>query len=189
MDPGDACSDRAPHFIRIYAHVDVQEMKREIQAQPELWEVGTMRQQRIPVQRETSSVCLRSASRAEASSVSIEDIHESGKTRLARRFPVTMHWIETFARLRGRELGRALLAKLKPRGRVYSHIDHGDYYRIRDRFHLVLFSACGSQMICGPREQLMREGELWWFDNKQLHEAFNPSDEDRIHLIFDLSMP
>ena len=32
----------------------------------------------------------------------------------------------------------------------------------------------------------MREGELWWFDNRAVHEAFNDGDEDRIHLIFDL---
>lgn len=176
------------NFVRICADVDVREIKYEIQGRPELWEYGTMRQQRIPAQRETSSICLRSARRAVGSSVCVDDIHESGNTRLARSFPATMRWIESFARQRGRELGRALLAKLRPRGQVYSHIDHGDYYRIRDRFHLVLFSACGSQMVCGARAQLMREGELWWFDNKQPHEAFNPSDEDRVHLIFDLSM-
>ena len=32
----------------------------------------------------------------------------------------------------------------------------------------------------------MREGELWWFDNKQVHEAFNDAQAERIHLIFDL---
>jgi hypothetical protein len=32
----------------------------------------------------------------------------------------------------------------------------------------------------------MQEGELWWFDNKAVHEARNDGQEDRIHLIFDL---
>jgi Aspartyl/Asparaginyl beta-hydroxylase len=183
-----AASDaETPGFLRIYAHVDVRELNCEIRAQPALWGVGKMRQQRIPVQRETSNICLRSARRA-SSSVSIDDIHESGNTRLAREFPATMRWVEAFASQRGRQLGRALLARLRPRGQVYSHIDHGDYYRIRDRYHLVLVSACGSPMTCGKQTQVMREGELWWFDNKQVHAAFNPSDEDRIHLIFDLSI-
>jgi hypothetical protein len=178
----------APAFLCISACVDTQEMRLEIQGQPGLWEVGTLRQRRIPVQRETSSICLRAARRAAAPSAAVEDIHESRDTHLARRFPATMDWIEAFARQRGCQLGRALLAKLKPHGQVYSHIDQGEYYRVRDRFHLVLFSAGGSRMTCGTRTQLMQEGELWWFDNKQLHEAFNPSDQDRIHLIFDLSM-
>jgi hypothetical protein len=32
----------------------------------------------------------------------------------------------------------------------------------------------------------MRTGELWRFDNKALHEAFNGGAGDRIHFIFDL---
>ena len=32
----------------------------------------------------------------------------------------------------------------------------------------------------------MKEGELWWFDNDRMHEAFNDGDQDRIHMIFDL---
>jgi hypothetical protein len=32
----------------------------------------------------------------------------------------------------------------------------------------------------------MREGELWWFDNKQPHDSVNASDEWRIHVIFDI---
>jgi aspartyl/asparaginyl beta-hydroxylase (cupin superfamily) len=41
-------------------------------------------------------------------------------------------------------------------------------------------------MRCGDEEIAMHEGELWWFDNKEEHEARNDSDHDRIHLIFDL---
>ncbi len=33
---------------------------------------------------------------------------------------------------------------------------------------------------------VMREGELWVFDNKALHEARNPTNEPRVHLIFDV---
>ena len=32
----------------------------------------------------------------------------------------------------------------------------------------------------------MKEGELWWFDNDQMHEAHNDGDQDRIHMIFDM---
>ena len=41
-------------------------------------------------------------------------------------------------------------------------------------------------MKAGDEEIRMREGELWWFDNDQMHEAVNDGDEDRIHIIFDL---
>jgi aspartyl/asparaginyl beta-hydroxylase (cupin superfamily) len=29
-------------------------------------------------------------------------------------------------------------------------------------------------------------GELWWFNNKLLHEAYNPGDTWRVHVIFDI---
>ena len=178
---------RAARFIRISSQVSIQEIRREILSQPDLWGLNTNRQQQIAVQRETESVFLRSAKRSENSSASINDVHESEKTRLAARFPATMRWVETFARQQGCELGRVLLAKLGPRGQVYRHIDHGEYYKVHDRYHLVLLSTRGSQMTCDDEVRIMREGELWWFDNKQAHESHNPSDEDRIHLIFDLS--
>ena len=57
---------------------------------------------------------------------------------------------------------------------------------MRDRYHLVLRSAAGSWLKAGDEEVRMREGELWWFDNKQMHEAMNDGDQDRIHMIFDL---
>ncbi len=35
----------------------------------------------------------------------------------------------------------------------------------------------------------MKEGEVWWFDNQVSHEAINYSDEDRVHVIFDVLSP
>jgi aspartyl/asparaginyl beta-hydroxylase (cupin superfamily) len=78
-----------------------------------------------------------------------------------------------------------MFAKLKPNGQVYPHVDAGAYYALRHRFHLVIQSR-GSLMKCGGEEVVMNEGELWAFDNKKQHEAFNESADSRIHLIFDL---
>lgn len=55
-------------------------------------------------------------------------------------------------------------------GRVYPHVARGEHYRARDRFHVILAS------------------ELWWFDNKQVHEARNDSVSERIHLIFEFEL-
>ncbi|MBW4562288.1 MAG: aspartyl/asparaginyl beta-hydroxylase domain-containing protein [Mojavia pulchra JT2-VF2] len=103
-----------------------------------------------------------------------------------KEFPVVMNWVEEFVAEIGGELGRVNIVRLAPKGRVYSHIDHGEYYRLRDRYHLVLQSQSGSWMKCGSEEAVMHKGELWWFDNKQPHEAFNPSEQWRIHIIFNV---
>ena len=63
------------------------------------------------------------------------------------------------------------------------------YYRIRDRLHLVLKSADGSPLTAADETVVMREGELWAFNNKVLHSAANPSEHSRAHLIFDLLPP
>ena len=79
-----------------------------------------------------------------------------------------------------------MLVALLPKRKVAPHVDLGAYYRIRDRFHLVLASPGGSPVTAGDETIVMRPGELWAFDNKKRHWASNPSDEPRVHLIFDV---
>jgi len=40
--------------------------------------------------------------------------------------------------------------------------------------------------MAGGECVVMREGELWAFNNKAEHDARNPTDEQRVHLIFDV---
>ena len=41
-------------------------------------------------------------------------------------------------------------------------------------------------MRCEDEQVIMRENELWWFDNNRTHDSRNDSDEWRVHLIFDM---
>lgn len=174
------------NFRLMSSDCDIEVLRAEIVAQPEMWQVNTTRQNTLTVQRETESVFLRAARRAENSAIALEDTHDSGPTQHAKRYPRTLEWVMEFARKRNGQLGRVILARLKPHGHVYRHFDRGEYYRVRDRYHLVISSAAGSLMRCADDEVVMREGELWWFDNKKPHESFNHSEEGRIHLIFDV---
>jgi len=185
----DACASETiayANFEKVSASIDIRQMRREVLSQPEMWRISTTRQDKIAAQRETESVFLRSAVPPRDASKRLEDVHESRPTPHAAKYPAIVDWAHAFARSQGKRIGRMLLAKLKPRGQVYRHVDGGEYYQPRDRYHLVLVSDAGSGMICGDEDVIMRQGELWWFDNKQPHEASNPSDSDRIHLIFDL---
>ena len=62
----------------------------------------------------------------------------------------------------------------------------GEYYAVRNRYHLVLDGPEGSTLEAGGERIHPKTGELWCFDNKQEHSAENPGSKDRIHLIFDL---
>ena len=173
-------------FERIRKEVDIEALLAEIARQPEMWSRDTSRQTKLRVQRETNSIPIRSLKSSEIGDGERRDVHGSRYTSIASSFPAFVAFLETIGEERDGQLSRARIVRLPPGKRIYRHIDRGEYYKPRDRYHLVLESADGSYMAAGDEEVRMRAGELWWFDNKQPHEAANDSDQDRIHLIFDL---
>ena len=175
------------HFTRIDQEVNVEPLLAELDAAPEMWFADTSRQRKIRCQRNTRSIFLRAPRKPlPPGAKNANDVHESRVARSARKFPRTLAWCESVADTLSGTLGRATLVALLPHGRVLPHIDAGAYYRIRDRFHLVLRSAGGSPLAAGDERVVMRPGELWAFNNKARHWADNPSDESRVHLIFDV---
>jgi hypothetical protein len=174
------------HFRRIRSDVDPAPFLGEIAAVDGAWENATGRQQKIQVQREALSIPLRGLRKSAIRGRKRRDVHESRWTTSSRHFPLACRFLCEIAEAQDALPGRARIVCLPAGRRVYPHIDRGDYYAVRDRYHLVLRSATGSWLKAGDEAVRMRQGELWWFDNKQLHEAFNDGDQDRIHMIFDL---
>lgn len=87
------------------------------------------------------------------------------------------------------ELGRLLISKLPPGGRILAHSDdQGEYVNQSNihRYHIVINGAAGSLFRCGDEEVCMKTGEIWWFDARVEHEVINNSPEDRIHLLVDV---
>jgi aspartyl/asparaginyl beta-hydroxylase (cupin superfamily) len=173
-------------FRKLAGPLDVSPLLDEVSRNTELWLANQRRQQTIAVQAETNSIFLRSGVVPPASKMPMEEAQDTVATQHWARFPVTTDLLLEIAQEEKGTLQRVLLAQLKPKGKVYRHIDHGSYYARRDRYHLVLQSRLGSRMKCGGEEVVFHVGELWCFNNKLPHEAENPSDEWRIHLIFDL---
>lgn len=175
------------NFILIKKEINIAPLINQINKKREYWFFDTRRQDRVPIQRETHNIYLRKFQEPFPQGVSeAHDVHPSVRTAASKHFQIVYGWIKHFAKSVDGELGRAVLVQLKPQGRVYAHRDRGEYYKIRDRYHLVLQSTKGSVLICGGEEVRMKEGELWSINNKNLHEALNDSDDLRIHLIFDI---
>lgn len=173
-------------FERLESGVDIGPILAEIERQPDAWLKQTGRQERSPVQRDTAAIPIRGLRKSRIQLRRRRDVHESRFTGLSHDFPATVSFIRLVAVERDAELGRAKIVRLNSGARVSPHIDRGAYYARRDRLHLVLKSPLGSRLLAGDEEVRMRAGELWWFDNKQVHEAFNEADAERLHLIFDL---
>lgn len=115
------------------------------------------------------------------------DQHESidypPYAKLTEARPIVMGLM---AQVGGERLGRVMINKIAPGGRIFPHADtpsHAEYY---DRFHVVLQSAPGVDFRAGDEHVYMGVGEVWWFDNSKEHEVINNSGVDRIHMIIDI---
>lgn len=94
-----------------------------------------------------------------------------------------MRWVKAY------ELGRVLISRIKPGGRVLPHADKdGSYVQAADRarYHVVLQGLPGSLYRTGDETVCMQTGEIWWFNAHVEHEVMNNSTDDRIHLLVDV---
>jgi hypothetical protein len=178
------------HFKRVTADIDIAPFLDEIDAHPELWAVDSSRQKGKPAQRETQSISIRSheakAILDSEARVNMPVGYRGRPTSLSPYFPVAVDFVEQLVDGMKGAMGRAVIALLKPNGTIYPHIDDRLYWLLRDRYHLVIKSVSGSHFRAGGEEVRMQTGELWWFDPTVTHEAFNDSEEERIHIIVDV---
>lgn len=170
------------NFRLIKKSIEVKHFLREISLYEDYWD--TRRAERLEVQRETLNIPLIKENPSEGEIP--EDTHKQKKTAFYDKFPHTINFLESVARELNSELSRVNIICLNPSGRVYPHTDDGKYYINRNRYHLVLQSRKGTEFISGDEKVIMKEGDLWWFDNKKLHEVKNLSDHPRVHIVFDL---
>ena len=177
------------NFSLIRDGIDTSPFLSEIAAVDDAWKQATGRQEKIRVQREALSIPLRGLRKSAIGGRPRRDVLESRWTSGSLAFPRARGFIQEAADNLGGLPGRAKIVNLPPRKRVDPHIDRGAYSLVHARFHLVLRSTQGSMLRAGDEKQLLRNGELWWFDNNQVHEAWNDGDENRIHLIFDVLPP
>lgn len=83
---------------------------------------------------------------------------------------------------------RAIIACLPSKKEVKAHIDPGWPFSIQRRYCWVLKTNKLAIMNVGGKDFHFSEGEIWEFDNKSMHKAYNGGETDRIHMIFDLAV-
>jgi hypothetical protein len=93
-----------------------------------------------------------------------------------------------YSAVNGKELGRIMVVKLFPGGRVMPHVDTGKYFQRYHRFHVPLITN-NQVLFMGPSDTKpihMPTGILCQLMNRQLHGVENNSNDDRIHIIVDI---
>ena len=124
------------HFRRLATDVDIEPILAELSAVPELRLADTSRQRNVRCQRNTQNIFLRAARKPlPPGARNANDVHSSRTTKVARSFPRALQYCNSVAKTQEGQIGRATLVALQPNSKVYPHVDAGEYYRIRDRFH------------------------------------------------------
>jgi hypothetical protein len=183
------------HFQMIGSGVDVTPLLLAIRRRPELWKEDTyLRDYPQGPFGEIESIMLRFPPKSVHETeeelqkhLSTFDQHENidqpAYKTLPEARPLVMNLMHYVG---GERLGRVMVNKIKPGGRIYPHADtpaHADYY---SRFHIVLESHPGVIFRCEDEQVYMPTGSIWWFNNKLEHEVINNSAGDRIHMIVDI---
>jgi mannose-6-phosphate isomerase-like protein (cupin superfamily) len=113
-----------------------------------------------------------------------------GDSELCTTTPAFKRHTEIFrimSELGFRDVSRCGFLSLPVGGAVGTHIDKGEYYQTRDRYHI---SIQGSYKYhVGDEEILIEPGMLVWFDNKAPHGTENVGDITRITFVFDVKYP
>lgn len=125
------------------------------------------------------------------------DQHESVFRPAWDQLPQAHDFVFDLARFtRATRIGRVLINRIKPGGRIFRHADTPEHVRYWRRFHLVLQGQPGAVIYCGEESDgskdeamQMLTGRLFWFRNELEHEVRNESSIDRISMVIDLHCP
>lgn len=183
------------NFVQMSQNIDVMPLRLAIARRPALWKEDTyLRDYPQGPFGDTETIMLRfpeksvKATQAELDTYGKSDgQHESidypAYKILTEARPLVMNLM---AYVQGERLGRVMINKLSPGGKVFAHADtaaHTDYY---SRFHIVLASNPEVSFRAGNEVVNMAAGTVWWFDNSQVHEVINDGKTDRIHMVVDI---
>lgn len=183
------------NFQMIAGGVDVLPLLLAIKRMPELWKADTyLRDYPQGPFGEIESIMLRfpvkgvyETEEELKNHLSTYDQHENIDYPAYKTLPEARPLVMSLMnRVGGERLGRVMINKIAPGGRIYPHADtpvHAEYY---SRFHIVLQSQPGVFFRAGDENVYMATGEVWWFNNKEEHEVINNSADDRIHMIVDI---
>jgi len=188
------------NFQRIFEGITIAPLLNALYRKPELWKADDfLRKFPQGPFGETETIYLRFQDKVDVGEdpeklraytenrLAGHDLHECPWRPEINELPeARTHIAALMSGMGATRLGRCMINRIAPGGRIFPHADspwHADYW---DRYHLVLQSEPGNVFRCGTEQVHMRPGELWWFENAVEHEVTNNSANDRIHMIIDL---
>ena len=166
--------------------IPVDELLAEVNSMPDNWLINQARQKNIKYQKDTESIALVKTVPLFLGSNHLAKSYNSHvyrKTNEYKLYPNVTAWLDSFAAENNLKIAWISIVKLKVGGILTEHIDYGEYYKKRDRYHLCLDGAYRYSVL--DKEEIITAGTLFRFNNKCAHSAVNIADIPRICIIFD----
>ena len=136
--------------------------------------------------REIEDILLRGPEDLEKSLVELHQEVDCFDYINTKGFSFTMNLAREFAEIAGGPLGRVLITKLPPGGKIYPHADQGLVAETYRRMHCVIRGGTGNVFTVNGNEQVMLTGEVWDVNVEGWHEVRNEGNRDRLHLLVDV---
>lgn len=194
------------HFHFLAHGLDVNPLMLAIRRQPGLWKEDTfLRHYPQGPFGQTETIMIRFPEKVEglteeqieaykANQLAGYDQYEAVNYPAMAALPEVRKLVfDLMARVQGERLGRVMINKVTPGGRIFPHADTPEQTRYYTRFHIVLHGLPGAVLRCGEgddAEQInMNTGDCFWFNNALTHEVVNNSADDRVSMVVDIRLP
>lgn len=96
--------------------------------------------------------------------------------------------LDVMRRVDGVGLGRVIVTRLRPGGRILPHVDQGAPAEYFTRYQIALQSLPGCNFRIEDETINFPSGSVWWINNRAEHEVINNSADDRIVCIVDIRL-
>lgn len=175
------------NFIRISEGLDVAPLLAALAVRADLWNENTLR------------TAHPASSHGEVSDIWLwfNEVDEENPGAVVNEIFVTPYraWFglpqarplvfDLMHRIGGVQLGRVMITKLPPGGKILPHTDVGAPAEFFERHHIYL-QGTNSIFSAGDEKLKMQPGEAWWFNNQVEHDVVNMGFDDRIVMIVDV---
>jgi hypothetical protein len=185
------------NFQLVAAGINVFPLLHAIQHKPELWDAHRWRTEyKGTPHKDVQDIWLRySDTKATADPSNVRPVVQDTRPvwyPAYKELPqVRPLLFDLMRRVEAYELGRVLITRIPPGGRILPHKDaDGAYTETADgvRYHIALQGLPGSLFRCGDETVCMQTGTCWSFNHREEHEVINNSADARIHLLVDLRL-
>lgn len=173
-------------FQKLSESVQVAPLLHAIQCAPDLWNAFPIRTTHPGSAHADASDILCFFNRLDDPSAILDDLQAQPYPAWDRLPQLRSLVFDTLRFVEGVQLGRVVITRLPPGGRITPHQDMGAAAAFYERYQIALQCLPGCLFHAGNETAHFRSGELWHFDNSQVHSVENNSTDDRIVVIMDI---